>query len=223
MGKRSLTERTDLVKVYLDPKNDMTGRTFGEWNVLEYAGSRQGPWFKCRCSCGFIGIVKGLELRRGSNSCGHNGTTYKHGMRRRSQDGQPAEYTVWLDMRDRCNNPNNKSHINYGGRGITVCERWDDFAVFLADMGSRPTPQHTIDRTDNNGNYEPSNCRWATRAEQARNSRGTVLVTHDGVTMCLKDWCTHLGVSYNAVVVRRIRKNESAESILFGKEVQTKP
>lgn len=225
MGRKSLSERTDLVKVHLNPENDMTGRSFGEWNVLEYAGSRQGPWFRCKCSCGFIGIVKGLELRRGSMSCGHNGTTYKHGNARRKpksselqkvkhgfakQGHRPAEYSVWVGMRVRCNDSSQESYANYGARGIKVCQRWDDFSLFFEDMGSRPTSEHTIERIDNDGDYEPNNCRWATRAEQARNNRRTILLTFGDETACLKDWCEHFGISYNAVV-QRIKKGQDAE------------
>ncbi len=80
-------------------------------------------------------------------------------------------YSSWHGLRQRCNNPNDKDYIKYGGRGIKVCDRWDSFYVFLADMGEKPSPQHSIDRIDNDGNYEPSNCRWATKKEQTHNSR----------------------------------------------------
>lgn len=218
MRKKSLPTRVDLVKVHLAPENDMTGRMFGEWTVLNYVGSRQGPWFRCQCSCGYIGVVKGLELRRGSMSCGHNGSTYKHGLARRDHNRRPPEYSVWVGMRVRCNDPDSLSYPDYGGRGVRVCQRWDDFDLFLADMGCRPNAGMTIERIDNNGNYEPSNCRWATRAEQRRNSKGLILHTRDGFTLCLKDWCVKLGLDYGRIY-GRVRRGWSVKDALIGKEV----
>ena len=97
------------------------------------------------------------------------------------------EYTVWGNMRDRCNRPANKQFHNYGGRGIRVCERWDSFPAFLEDMGPRPSPEHEIDRIDNDGDYEPNNCRWATPAEPRRNKRTNRLLTVNGETLTVTD------------------------------------
>lgn len=99
-----------------------------------------------------------------------------------------AEYQCWQDMRRRCLNPKRRDYARYGGRGIKVCDRWASFATFLADMGPRPSPKHSLDRIDNLGHYEPGNCKWATAAEQTRNRRSNLHVTIDGVTKVAADW-----------------------------------
>jgi len=115
------------------------------------------------------------------------------------------EHEAWLAMRARCHNPNNPAFHHYGGRGISVCKRWDDFLNFLADMGPRPS-NHELERIDNDRGYFPGNCRWVTRAEQMRNTRRTIRISRDGLTMCLKDWCKELGQNY-ALARRRIVKH----------------
>lgn len=115
-------------------------------------------------------------------------------------------------MRQRCENKNNKGYPNYGGRGITVCERWHLFENFIADMGE-PTADVSIDRIDNNGNYEPSNCRWATRTDQSRNRRNCLMYKIGGITKTLTEWCTQHGMNYGAVR-SRLEKGWSIEAAL---------
>ncbi len=113
------------------------------------------------------------------------------------------EYRHWINMKSRCLNPNVPNFKHYGGRGVTVCERWKaDFGAFFADMGPRPSKHHTIDRIENSGNYEPGNCRWATQSEQGRNRRGNRLVTIDGKTMTLAEAVGRSPVPYNTVLYR---------------------
>jgi hypothetical protein len=113
------------------------------------------------------------------------------------------EYQTWVGMIARCTNEKHGSYSRYGGRGIIVCDRWmNSFVSFLEDMGSRPTSDHTIDRVDRNGNYEPDNCRWATRKEQMRNMANNVLVTANGKTATVVEWAEELGVSANALYLR---------------------
>lgn len=120
----------------------------------------------------------------------------KHGHARWKQPATP-EYRVWAGMKQRCTNPNKKDWADYGGRGISVCPEWfNDFGRFLADVGFRPSSNHSLERKDNNGNYEPGNVKWATAQEQARNRRSPlVMVSHEGETMCVADWAKRLGVS----------------------------
>lgn len=120
----------------------------------------------------------------------------------------------WLGMIGRCEDPKNKAFHLYGGRGIAVCERWrSSFANFLADVGTPPTPQHTIDRIDNDGNYEPDNVRWATMAEQNRNRRSNRLLTFCGDTMCIVEWGERLGLSGRSIR-RRLGRGWSVERAL---------
>ena len=121
-------------------------------------------------------------------SCGClKGRKLKHGSY--SKFGQtPSEFNSWLCMRSRCTQPSHRSYNNYGGRGITVCSRWQDYDAFMADMGPKPGPEYTLDRIDVNGPYSPENCRWVTNAAQQRNKRTNRLVTAFGETLCLAEW-----------------------------------
>jgi len=123
------------------------------------------------------------------------------------------ENQVWQNMRARCLNPNNPRYADYGGRGISVCERWDSFRSFLADMGQRPGPEYSIERIDNDGPYSPENCRWATRGEQRRNTRQTRALTFNGKTQCLTDWAAEVGLSLDGLR-HRIKQGWPLEEVL---------
>ena len=121
-------------------------------------------------------------------------------------------YGSWINMRQRCNNKKRVDYVNYGGRGISVCKEWESFDVFMADMGV-PPEGFSIERIDNNGNYEKANCRWASKEEQSRNKRTNKLVTIGGVTKPLIDWCATLGLKY-WTVHSRIRRGWSFQKAL---------
>lgn len=112
------------------------------------------------------------------------------------------EYDVWAAMICRCKNPNSQSYPRYGGRGISVCARWTSFAAFYEDVGPRPSAQHSIGRKDNDGNYEPSNCRWETRAEQNNNKRTSRFIEFEGDRLTLSEWAVRIGISPGALRVR---------------------
>lgn len=156
---------------------DLTGKRFGHLLVvrrLPKQPNRPYRW-RCKCDCGKTVSVRGDVLRYGfTKSCGclrvSNGIkrgrdSFKHG------DSFTSEYSTWANMKDRCLNPNCQSFKNYGGRGITVCNRWLQYENFLADMGRKPSPAHSLDRINNDRGYSPSNCRWATQKEQTNNRR----------------------------------------------------
>lgn len=154
---------------------DLTSQRFGRLTVYFFAGwDRHGSaLFLCVCDCGNDITVRGRTLRIGDQvSCGCKKREQKHG--HALVNGRPTrEYNSWTALRSRCSNPNDEHWPDYGGRGISVCERWQGeqgFVNFLADMGLRPAGM-TIDRKNVNGNYEPDNCRWATNSEQQKNKR----------------------------------------------------
>jgi hypothetical protein len=195
---------------------DLTGRRYDRWLVLSFSHkkSRASHWL-CRCDCGTEKVVCGASLKFGASRCcgctrlaNMLATRTTHGATKGATKGgqrQPG-YNVWRNMRRRCTNPDAPEYPGYGGRGITVCPEWlNDFAQFIADMGPRPSPQHSIERRDNNLGYSKDNCVWATGQEQANNKRTTVFVTIDGKQMPLSDACRKLSISRSVVSQRRLR------------------
>jgi len=192
---------------------DLTGRIFGrlvvagtfERRPYTKKGQNRTFWL-CACSCGKQKqIASGQLLGNVARSCGCL-RNEKSGARRRThgKSGNP-EYQVWKNMRRRCYSPTASGYANYGARGIAVCNRWlgkQGFANFLLDMGPIPSPKYTIDRIDNDGNYEPQNCRWATRLEQGRNKRRNRLVSHEGKTLAISEWSEITGVNRRTIAAR---------------------
>ena len=126
------------------------------------------------------------------------------------------EYQIWLKMKTRCQNPDYHSYKNYGARGISVCERWNRFETFYADMGSRPGAYYSLERIENNGNYEPGNCRWATKKDQANNRRTSRFLTYNNERLSISQWAERLNISYATLYGRVVRGNMTLEEILKG-------
>lgn len=196
---------------------DLTGQRFGRLTVRSRGEKdRHGNYrWVCDCDCGGTKEALSNNLRREmTTSCGcYQADRVRevcgtHGL----QD--TPEYASWNGMKQRCSNPATPCYHRYGRRGITVCDRWrHSFEAFLTDMGKRPTPEHTIDRVDNNSGYSPDNCRWATKSEQARNTRRNLLLTHDGETKTLAEWSLEKGLRRTTISERLKRGVPVAEAL----------
>jgi hypothetical protein len=190
----------------------MRGERFDRLICTGYQGG--GQWCYV-CDCGTVGQANGADIRRGKvRSCGClQLEVAKSGDCRRTHGGAGTpEYRTWTSMLRRCSDPSAFGYHRYGGRGIRVCERWQFFENFLADMGPRPKGR-TIDRRDVNGDYEPGNCRWATPLEQGQNTSSVVLSSANGKTQCLEAWARELGVS-TAAIRYRLKRGMSHEDVI---------
>ena len=179
---------------------DLTNRRFGRLRVVRLAGKRPARWM-CRCDCGKTAVVGAAELRKGdTKSCGCLRAELQSGVPGRlptdSAHRDLPEWNVWRVMLQRCHSPKAKDFPNYGGRGIKVCDAWRrSFVAFYRHVGDRPSPAHSIDRIDNDGDYGPGNVRWATPQEQARNCRTTRRIEYQGRSFALPDLADQFGIS----------------------------
>jgi len=197
------------------PFLDRIGERYGKIEIIARAKIDRGdrPVWIYRCDCGNVKEIMASHLYKGgTKSCGctktYNGRKMKHG------GADTREYKIWGGLRSRCNNANNPSYNNYGAKGIKVCERWENgFSNFLEDMGLAPSKRHTIDRIDNNGDYEPGNCRWATYTQQNNNKSDNVFLEFNGVVMQVAQWAKEFGVSYAYINNRRYRYNDTIADI----------
>lgn len=197
------------------PQNDLTGRRFGQVVVVGYDrfDGVKHRW-NVACDCGGTSSVRGGNLVSGlTKSCGcrkskasrMNLTT--HGM------SGTRTHRIWKAMKQRCRDPNASNFKHYGGRGIRIADQWLDFVRFHEDMGECP-PDHSIDRIDVNGHYEPGNCRWVRQAEQVKNTRRNIMVEHNGASVCLKDFAKAVGLSYGAICHEMRERNADVHTAI---------
>lgn len=173
---------------------------FGELNVIELF-DKKGSFriWHCKCNCGNESNVYEHNLLSGATiSCGKCSSNGDLTFCKEKKVFN--EYKIWIGIKSRCSSSN--GHKDYGGRGITICDRWLKFENFYNDMGKRHSKKHSIDRANNNGNYAPSNCRWVTQKEQMRNTRANKMIEYNGETKCLVEWCEIIGVSYSTIAKR---------------------
>lgn len=218
--KREHTDPREIIPCAVPTRKtfiNILGQTFGRLTVTKFLGryaNHNGIIWECQCECGKVCCVNTSALTvGGQKSCGcwRRESSIKrfttHGMAR------SPEHISWLAMWARCTNPKRPEWHCYGERGITVCDRWKDFANFYADMGPRPSNKHTLDRINNAGNYEPPNCRWATRKQQMRNVRYNHHLTLNGETLCLAEWAERIGI-HQTTLARRLKSGWTVEQTL---------
>ncbi|MBY2986433.1 hypothetical protein [Rhizobium leguminosarum] len=198
-------------------KMDLCGKQFGRLKAIEPSSriqnGRRRTYWKCECSCGeTVFPVRDSLIRGDVISCGCFQKEVARERRTSHGKSSSSEYKSWAGMLDRCRNPENKAYRNYGGRGITVCARWaNSFQTFLEDMGTKPGPEYSIDREENDGNYEPGNCRWATDETQARNRRGLISTAE---TTTLKEAALAAGIIYGTAHSRVYRLGWTPEDAI---------
>jgi len=207
----------DIVSVPLPTSKrfvNLTGKTFERLEVVGFAGMKpvghtgrqNGAFWICKCRCGsVVEIYSHALLNEINRSCGCLQKESSAELKKTHGESYSVEYDALHNIIQRCTNKNHPQYDGYGGRGITVCDRWVNSVLdFIADVGRRPSPLHSIDRfPDNNGNYEPGNVRWATGKQQTRNRRVTTTMTHLGKTQSFGDWSDETGIPISILYGRK--------------------
>lgn len=206
------------LNIFLEP-----GQRFARFVFIKEVQRRNGIRFGLfKCDCGNEVESNIYSVRYGqSQSCGCYVKDVNKAMRTKHGLTNTPEYAAWLAMRARCYRPTTENYARYGGRGITVCDRWlSSFEIFLFDMGRRPTPHHSLDRIDNDGNYGPNNCRWATHDEQQQNRSVTLFLTIGGEKKAIKHWSDISGISYGRIYSRIQEGWEARRAVFEPVEIQ---
>lgn len=197
----------------MSKRRDITGQRFGWLTVeaFEYCDPFGHAYWRCKCDCGGQKIVRASHLKSGNvSSCGCAPNRKTHG------ETRSRLYVIWNDMKQRCMNPNSMGFHRYGGRGITVCDEWKNSFEAFRDwaLANGYSEVLSIERKDNNGPYCPDNCCWATRKEQANNTRKTRFLTHNGETHSVSEWARILGINQSTLNMRLNKQNWSVEDAL---------
>ena len=190
---------------------DLTGNAYGKLSILEFAYTYKGhSYWLCRCECGGHTVARGSHLKTGNvSSCGCKKGNTTHG------ESKTRLYTIWHNMKERCQNPKATEYRRYGGRGIAVCTEWEKYETFREwALSHGYAPNLSIDRKDNEGNYAPSNCRWATAREQANNTSKTRLLEFGGEIHSVTEWARKLGINQSTLSMRLNKYGWSAEKAL---------
>lgn len=196
---------------------NLIGKRFGRLLVIERSQRKNGTYWKCRCDCGCEkDVISGNLISGKVVSCG----CYLNERRIKAKtihgDSKSRLYNIWILMKARCEKEKNKAYKNYGGRGIQVCDKWkysyEEFKKWSIENGY--SQNLSIDRIDNDGNYEPSNCRWVDRKTQNNNNRMNVKITIDDKTQTLAQWCEELNLPYSAIEARRLRGWNDVDALM---------
>jgi hypothetical protein len=209
--------------------DNILGRRFNRWTAVCLAGKTKSgqQLIRCRCDCGTVKDVYPRTLLVGeSGSCGclnrelTAARNFRHGAI--ASGVRPVEYSIWKKMRSRCGSQNSNDFHRYGARGITVCARWNNYANFVADMGSRPSAEYSLERKDNNAGYDPLNCIWATKKQQARNRRSNRMLTMNGQTQPVAAWAEEYGISAE-MIYNRLDRGWPEDRAVLAPARQTRP
>ena len=198
--------------------DDITGKQYGKLTAIKRVGSDKwgGSLWLCKCECGNEKVISCGHLKSGaSQSCGCVRIERTKQANTRHSMTDTRLYRAWHHIKNRCTNPNVDGYKDYGGRGIKMCDEWQDFINFKEwALNNGYTDTLTIERIDVNGNYEPSNCKWATMKEQQNNKRNNHLVTYKGITKTIAEWSEEKGIKYGTLYARLTRYHWDVETAL---------
>ena len=219
----SKINNSNVVRLKINWDNP-NGLVFGKLTAIRLlrrgSGDNRVAIIECRCDCGNLTEVRSCNLTSGnSTSCGcstDNARSWVGLANRTHGMSYSTEYTIWHGMKNRCTNKKDPKYHRYGGRGITVCERWmNSFENFFADMGPKPSSHHSIDRIDNDGNYEPANCQWSIAIVQANNRSNNVTLQIGGLKLTVSQCARIYGVSSNSILYKKRKLGLSDRDAIF--------